>query len=233
MPELPDVTVYVESLERRIVGQPLERVRLISPFVLRTAVPPLSVVDGRRVVAVHRLGKRIVLCLEGGYFLVLHLMIAGRLRWLGRSARPPGRISLALFDFPAGTLVFTEAGTRKRASLHLVQGEAALAAFDLGGVEVSEADLATFAERLQQENHTLKRALTDPRLFSGIGNAYSQALRVTSGTISGSIKASVVNDRTVRMKEMPPRCDTKIPKPALPRSVPTPNRTSSAFSLSS
>ena len=176
MPELPDVAVYVESLERRIVGQELERVRLLSPFVLRTAVPPLACVEGRRVAAVRRLGKRIVLGLEGAYFLVLHLMVAGRLRWLERGDRVPARISLALFDFPGGTLAFTEAGTRKRASLHVVQGEAALAAFDLGGLEVGQADLAAFRERLQRENHTLKRALTDPRLFSGIGNAYSDEI---------------------------------------------------------
>ena len=176
MPELPDVAVYVDSLERRTVGQQLERVRLISPFVLRTAVPPLASTEGRRVVAVRRLGKRIVLVLEGEFFLVLHLMIAGRLRWLGRGDRPPARITLALFDFAAGTLAFTEAGTKKRASLHVVHGESALAAFDLGGLEVSTADLAAFGERLQRENHTLKRALTDPHLFSGIGNAYSDEI---------------------------------------------------------
>lgn len=176
MPELPDVEVYVESLERRIVGQSLERVRLISPFVLRTAVPPLASIEGRRVVAVHRLGKRIVLALEDEYFLVLHLMIAGRLRWLGRGDRAPARITLVLFDFASGTLAFTEAGTKKRASLHLVHGASALVAFDLGGLEVAAADLPAFRERLQRENHTLKSALTDPRLFSGIGNAYSDEI---------------------------------------------------------
>jgi len=176
MPELPDVAVYVESLERRIVGQKLERVRLISPFVLRTALPPLASSEERRVVAVRRLGKRIVLVLEGEYSLVLHLMIAGRLRWLARGDRAPARITLALFDFAAGTLAFTEAGTKKRASLHVVHGASALAAFDLGGIEVSTADLPAFRERLQSENHTLKRALTDPRLFSGIGNAYSDEI---------------------------------------------------------
>jgi formamidopyrimidine-DNA glycosylase len=176
MPELPDVAVYVESLERRIAGQPLERVRLISPFVLRTAVPPLASVEGRLVKAVLRLGKRIVLALEGEYFLVLHLMIAGRLRWLGRGDRPPARITLALFEFPTGMLAFTEAGTKKRASLHVAHGPSALAAFDMGGLEVAESDLAAFRERLCRENHTLKRALTDPRLFSGIGNAYSDEI---------------------------------------------------------
>jgi formamidopyrimidine-DNA glycosylase len=176
MPELPDVALYVESLEQRIVGQPLERVRLISPFVLRTALPPLASAEGRRVTAVRRLGKRIVLALEGEYFLVLHLMIAGRLRWLGRGDRPPARITLALFEFPEGSLAFTEAGTKKRASLHVVHGESALAVFDMGGLEVFEADLDAFRERLRRENHTLKRALTDPRLFSGIGNAYSDEI---------------------------------------------------------
>ena len=176
MPELPDVVVYVESLERRILGQPLERVRLISAFVLRTVVPPLASVEGRHVTAVRRLGKRIVLALDGEYFLVLHLMIAGRLRWLGRGDRPPARITLARFEFPGGTLVFTEAGTKKRASLHVVHGETALAALDLGGLEIFDADLTAFRERLRRENHTLKRALTDPRLFSGIGNAYSDEI---------------------------------------------------------
>jgi formamidopyrimidine-DNA glycosylase len=151
-------------------------VRLISPFVLRTAVPPLANAEGRRVTAVRRLGKRIVLALEGEYFLVLHLMIAGRLRWLGRGDRPPARITLAVFEFPEGLLAFTEAGTKKRASLHMVHGKGALAAFDAGGLEVLEADLAAFGERLGRENHTLKRALTDPRLFSGIGNAYSDEI---------------------------------------------------------
>jgi formamidopyrimidine-DNA glycosylase len=176
MPELPDVVVYVESLARRIVGARLERVRLLSPFVLRTAVPPLSAAEGQHVNAVRRLGKRIVLALEGHLFLVMHLMIAGRLRWLEPGKKPPGRITLALLEFPSGTLAFTEAGTKKRASLHVVQGEAALEAFDLGGLEVADADIEAFRERLVRENHTLKRALTDPRLFSGIGNAYSDEI---------------------------------------------------------
>jgi formamidopyrimidine-DNA glycosylase len=176
MPELPDVVVYVEALSSRIVGDRLERVRLLSPFVLRTAVPPLSVAEGRRAVAVRRLGKRIVLALEGDLFLVLHLMIAGRLRWLVPGEKPPGRITLALLEFTTGTVAFTEAGTKKRASIHLVQGEAALAALDLGGLEVERASLEAFRDRLLKENHTLKRALTDPRLFSGIGNAYSDEI---------------------------------------------------------
>ena len=176
MPELPDVVVYVESLDRRIAGERLDRVRLISPFVLRTVVPPLAAVEGWRVDAVRRLGKRIVICLEAELFFVLHLMIAGRLRWLERGKRLPARITLASFEFATGTVAFTEAGTKKRASLHVVQGEAALAAFDMGGLDVTGSDPAVFRERLLRENHTLKRALTDPRLFSGIGNAYSDEI---------------------------------------------------------
>ena len=176
MPELPDVVVYVESLEKRIGGQRLDRVRLISPFVLRTVTPSPAAAEGRRVDAVRRLGKRIVISLEDGLFLVLHLMIAGRLRWLERAKKLPARITLASFEFANGTLAFTEAGSKKRASLHVVQGEAALAAFDMGGLDVTGADPAAFRERLLRENHTLKRALTDPRLFSGIGNAYSDEI---------------------------------------------------------
>ena len=176
MPELPDVTVYVEALERRIVGHRLEQIRLNSPFVLRTVTPALAEAHGRRVAGVRRLGKRIVIALEGEIFLVLHLMIAGRLRWLPGGTKPPARITLATFAFDDGVLAFTEAGTRKRASLHLVQGAAALAEFDRGGVELDAIDAAAFAARLTQENHTLKRALTDPGLFSGIGNAYSDEI---------------------------------------------------------
>jgi formamidopyrimidine-DNA glycosylase len=176
VPELPDVAVYVEALEHRLAGQPVRRIRLLSPFVLRTAVPSIGAAEGKRVVGVRRVGKRIVLALEDELFLVLHLMIAGRLRWLAPGEKPPGRITLALFEFPHGALAFTEAGTKRRASLHLVQGEAALAGFDAGGLDVLGADLAAFAQRLKSENHTLKRALTDPRLFSGIGNAYSDEI---------------------------------------------------------
>ena len=177
MPELPDVVVYVESLERRIVGRTLDQVRLNSPFVLRTATPPLADVAGKRVVAVRRMGKRIVLVLDDGLFVVLHLMIAGRLRWIepgGRGKAPA--TTLATFQFANGTLVFTEAGTKKRASLHVVRGEDAVAAFDMGGLEVLDTDVAAFGDRLSRENHTLKRALTDPHLFSGIGNAYSDEI---------------------------------------------------------
>ena len=175
MPELPDIVVYVESLERRIVGRTLEQVRLKSPFVLRTAVPPLADVVGKRILAVRRIGKRIVLIVEGELFVVLHLMIAGRLRWIEAGGKPPAT-SLATFHFANGTLAFTEAGTRKRASLHIVRGDDAVAAFDMGGLEVLDAGPDAFRERLLRENHTLKRALTDPRLFSGIGNAYSDEI---------------------------------------------------------
>jgi len=176
MPELPDITIYREALATRIRGQILERVRIVNPFLLRTAIPPLANVDGKRVIDVQRLGKRIVLALEDDLFLVAHLMVAGRLRWLARTAKPPARITLATFEFANGQVAFTEAGTKRRASLHCVRGPDAIATFDAGGIEVIEVDAATFASRLRSENHTLKRALTDPRLFSGIGNAYSDEI---------------------------------------------------------
>jgi len=172
MPELPDVAVYIESLEKRIRGARLENLRLLNPFLLRTAVPPIGEASGKKVLGLSRIGKRIVIALEGELFLVLHLMIAGRLHWEGKKTRN----TLALFEFDSGTLTLTEAGTKRRASLHLVQGEAALRAMDPGGIDVFDADLALFASRLRGENHTLKRALTDPRLFSGIGNAYSDEI---------------------------------------------------------
>jgi formamidopyrimidine-DNA glycosylase len=176
VPELPDIVVYVERLEARLLGQPLEGVRLASPFVLRSVDPPLDAARGRRVRGVRRLGKRIVLALEEDLFLVLHLMIAGRLRWRAPGAAAPGRIGLAAFDFPAGTLLLTEAGTKRRAWLRLVAGEPALRALDPGGLEVLDATLPEFAAALRAENHTVKRSLTDPRLFSGIGNTYSDEI---------------------------------------------------------
>jgi formamidopyrimidine-DNA glycosylase len=176
VPELPDVTVYVECLEKRILGTVLERVRLASPFLLRSVDPPIRAVEGHRVEGVRRIGKRIVIALEGELFLVMHLMIAGRLRWRDRGAAVPGKLGLAAFDFASGTLVFTEAGTKKRAALHVVRGERELAKHDPGGLEVLEHDLDAFATRLASENHTLKRGLTDPTLFSGIGNAYSDEI---------------------------------------------------------
>ena len=176
MPELPDVTVYVECLQARIVGQPLVRVRLASPFVLRSVTPPLENVEARKVRAVSRLGKRIVIALERDLWLVIHLMIAGRLRWRNPDAPIPKRRGLAAFDFPNGTVLFTEEGTKKRASLHVVGSTAALRTHDRGGLEVLDATADAFREALLRENHTVKRALTDPRLFSGIGNAYSDEI---------------------------------------------------------
>jgi formamidopyrimidine-DNA glycosylase len=177
VPELPDIVIYLERLAPLVLDRPLERLEVLNPFVLRTADLPITDAYGRRVVGLRRLGKRIVLALDGGLFVVIHLMIAGRLRWRTPGAkRPPGKPPLAAFHFPGGTLWLTEAGSTRRASLHLVAGEEALRALDRGGVEVLEADLPAFAERLRSENHTLKRALTDPRLFSGIGNAYSDEI---------------------------------------------------------
>lgn len=176
MPELPDVTVYIEALSARVLGRRLEDVRLASPFLLRTAEPPLGEAAGRRVQTLRRVGKRIAFGLEGDLWLVLHLMIAGRLHWHPKGAKPPARRGLAAFDFENGTLVLTEAGTKRRASLHVVAGEAALAAHDRGGIEPLACTLAEFRTALTAENHTLKRALTDPRLFSGIGNAYSDEI---------------------------------------------------------
>jgi formamidopyrimidine-DNA glycosylase len=172
LPEFPDVEIYIENLERRVKGRRLQALRLFNPFLLRTAVPPIDQANGKCVTGVSRLGKRIVFHLEGDLHLVLHLMIAGRLHWEGKKTRN----TLAMFEFDSGNLSLTEAGTKRRASLHLVQGEAALRAMNPGGVEVFEVDLQTFSSQLRRENHTLKRALTDPRLFAGIGNAYSDEI---------------------------------------------------------
>jgi formamidopyrimidine-DNA glycosylase len=176
MPELPDITVYLERLAPRVLGQPLEHLIIRNPFVLRSVSPTPTDLAGARVTGLRRLGKRIVLAVEGERFVVIHLMIAGRLRWHAAGAKPPGKIALALFEFPTGTLALTEAGTKRRASIHLVAGGAGLAPFMRGGLEVLEADEREFAERLRSESHTLKRALTDPRIFSGIGNAYSDEI---------------------------------------------------------
>jgi formamidopyrimidine-DNA glycosylase len=176
MPELPDIAAYITALEPRIVGQRLERVRLGSPFLLRSVQPPLGSMDGRVVESLRRVGKRIAIGVEGDLWLVLHLMIAGRLHWKKPGAKLGGRQNLAAFDFPDGSLLLTEAGSKHRASLHLVSGEENLATFDAGGIDVFEADLESFRAALTAENHTLKRALTDPRLLSGIGNAYSDEI---------------------------------------------------------
>ena len=181
MPELPDVTVYAESLAAKVSGSALQRIRIANAFVLRTALPPIAAAEGRLVQGVGRLGKRVVIELQGDvppepWFLVLHLMIAGRLRWYAAGAKVPAKGLLAAFEFPGGTLAFTEAGTQRRASLHLVAGQAALAAMDPGGLEPLGSELQSFRERLLAGNHTLKRALTDPQAFSGIGNAYSDEI---------------------------------------------------------
>ncbi|HET9191950.1 MAG TPA: DNA-formamidopyrimidine glycosylase family protein [Vicinamibacterales bacterium] len=176
MPELPDILLYLHALAPRVVGHRIERIRLASPFLLRSIDPPLSSAEGKTVVALNRLGKRIVFEVEGELFLVLHLMIAGRLRWKERGAKVPGKVGLLALDFAHGTLVLTEAGTKRQASLHVVGGVEALRQHDPGGINVLEADFGSFAAALRQDNHTLKRALTDPHLFSGIGNAYSDEI---------------------------------------------------------
>ena len=176
MPELPDVEAYLAALRPRTLGARLEGVRLTNPFVLRSVDPPLAFASGRTVTGLRRLGKRLVIALEDEVFLIVHLMIAGRLHWRGAGARTPGKVGLAAFDFSTGTLVLTEAGTKRRASLHLVRGEAALREHDPGGLDVLAADLAAFRDALQAESHTLKRVFTDPRVFSGIGNAYSDEI---------------------------------------------------------
>ena len=194
MPELPDITLYVEALAKRVEGTTLESVRVHGPALLRTVDPPLAAVEGRRVVGVRRLGKRVVLGLEGELFLILHLMIAGRLHWSDPGG-PPGRARpLARFRFSSGNLTLTEAGTRKRAALHVVQGEAALAQHDPGGLEMLEASPEEFRARLAAASHTLKRALTDPRIFSGIGNAYSDEIlhraRLSPVKLAGKLTAA-------------------------------------------
>jgi formamidopyrimidine-DNA glycosylase len=176
VPELPDIVVYIEALEKRILGETLARVQVGSPFLLRTAVPPLATAENREVVSLRRLGKRICIGVEGDLWLVLHLMIAGRLHWFPKGTRAAKQRSQASLQFSSGILILTEAGTQKRASLHLIQGEAGLRQLDPGGLEVLDATLDQFSNRLLARNHTLKRALTDPRIFSGIGNAYSDEI---------------------------------------------------------
>ena len=205
MPELPDITIYVEALEQRLLGQALKRVRVTSPFLLRTAVPPLTEIEGRQVKTVHRMGKRIVFGFEDDLWLVLHLMIAGRLHWREGGAKLAGKQNLAALDFPKGSLVFTEAGTRKRASMHLVKGELALREFGRGGLEVLGSSLTAFAAALTSVNHTLKRSLTDPRLFSGIGNAYSDeilhAARLSPVTLTHKLKPEDIERLHVATQE--------------------------------
>jgi formamidopyrimidine-DNA glycosylase len=176
MPELPDITIYLECLERRVLGVKLEGIRLANPFVLRTVEPKLPHMFGRTVTGLRRIGKRVVLELEGSFFLVLHLMVAGRLHWKAPGAKIPGRIGHAAFDFATGTLLLTEAGTKKRASLHCIKGMDGLGKIDPGGIEILSVGTDEFGDQLRKENHTLKRALTDPGLFSGIGNSYSDEI---------------------------------------------------------
>jgi formamidopyrimidine-DNA glycosylase len=201
MPELPDVVLYIEALERRILDRPLSGVRLASPFLLRTALPPIAAAQGKRVRRLRRLGKRIAIGLEDDLWLVLHLMINGRLHWKEPGAKLASRHALAAFDFPNGTLTLTEFGPRKRASLHLVRGEDALLEHDPGGLEVFEIDLETFRRALMSENHTLKRALTDPRLFSGIGNAYSDEIMHRARLSPLAMTAKLSAEETARLYE--------------------------------
>jgi len=199
LPELPDIEAYLEALRRTAVGHVLERVRIGSPIILRTVDPPVAAAEGRRIAGVRRIGKRVVLELEGGLFLVVHLMIAGRFHWRARGARIPARVGHAALDLDQGTLLLTEANPTKRASLHLVRGEAALAQFARGGVEPLEADLAAFRAALTRESHTLKRALTDPTLFSGIGNAYSDEILHRAGLSPTRLTRTLGEEESARL----------------------------------
>ena len=199
MPELPDIVLYLEALAPRVLQQPLERLRIANPFLVRTPEPPVSAAEGRTVVALRRMGKRIVFALEDDLFLVLHLMIAGRLRWRDRGAAIPGKVGLAAFDFPAGSAILTEAGSKRQASLHVVAGAANLAALDPGGLEVLDSTLPAFAGRLTRENHTLKRALTDPHIFSGIGNAYSDEILHAARLSPMKLTSSLSDEEIARL----------------------------------
>jgi len=201
MPELPDIVIYIESLCERILGERLEAVRIASPFVLRSVHPPIEEAAGKRVLALRRLGKRIVLCFEEDLFLLIHLMIAGRLRWRGPRTKLPGKAGLAVLDFPTGSLLLTEMGAKKRASLQLVRGEPALHQLDPGGIEILEADLPTFRAALARENHTLKRSLTDPRLISGIGNAYSDEILHRARLSPLRLTSQLTEDEMIRLHE--------------------------------
>jgi formamidopyrimidine-DNA glycosylase len=220
MPELPDITIYIEALRKRILGARLERVRIVSPFLLRTVEPKVASVEGKKVLELRRLGKRICIGVEGGNWLVMHLMIAGRLHWYGdecgadeklgrnnggksgqKTVKLGGRQNLAAFEFSSGTLVWTEAGSQKRASLHLAAGEEGLRELDPGGVEVLECSLAEFAEVLRSENHTLKRALTDPRWFSGVGNAYSDEILWAAKLSPTTLTQKMKDDDVARLFE--------------------------------
>ena len=194
MPELPDVTVYVERLRALTVGKPIDGIRIASPFVLRTVSPSPRELLGAKIETIERLGKRIVIGVEGARFIVIHLMIAGRLRWKKRGEKVPNKVGLAAFDFPNGSLIFTEASPKKRASLHIVAGRPGLAEFDRGGLDVFAASTAEFAERLRSERHTIKRALTDPTLFDGIGNAYSDEILHAAKLSPFRMTSSITDD---------------------------------------
>jgi len=199
MPELPDITIYLEALEPRIVGQPLVRARIVSPSLLRTVDPPLSGAEGRTVVGLRRLGKRIVWGMEGDIFLVFHLMIAGRFKWRPEGTKPPAKIGLASFDFPTGALLLTEASPKHRASLYVVKGEAGLATHDPGGLDVLTANRDAFRTRLESESHTLKRTLTDPHLFDGIGNAYSDEILHAAKLSPFQLSTKLSDDEVARL----------------------------------
>jgi formamidopyrimidine-DNA glycosylase len=201
MPELPDVVVYIEALETRITGRRLESIQIASPFLLRSVDPPTSSAEGKIVLGLRRIGKRIAIGVEGGVWLVLHLMIAGRLHWRDQRPQLGGRVNLAAFHFESGSLLLTEAGTKKRASLHVVRGEDGLAALDPGGIDVLSSGVPAFREVLMRENHTLKRALTDPRLFSGIGNAYSDEILHRARLSPVALTSKLRDEEIVRLHE--------------------------------
>lgn len=199
MPEYPDIELYLHALRPRIAGQPLRRAQVVSPLLVRSVAPPLDSAIGKPVLDLHRLGKRIVWTFEGELFFVFHLMIAGRFRWKPAGTKVPGKVGLAAFDFPNGTLIFTEAGSRRQASLYAVHGHAALGEHDPGGLDVFEADAGAFEERLRSENHTLKRALTDPHLFSGIGNAYSDEILLAAGLSPLKLTSRLTSEEVRRL----------------------------------
>lgn len=199
MPELPDITVYVEALEKRLIGRKLERIRIANPFLVRSVDPSIRDTEGHTVVALRRVGKRIAIGFENDLWIVIHLMIAGRFRWVASGAKIPGKLGLAAFDFESGTLILTEAGSTRRASLYVVKGEAALESIDRGGLEPLECSLADFAERLTSENHTLKRSLTDPTLFSGIGNAYSDEILHRARLSPLRLTSKLTTEETARL----------------------------------
>jgi formamidopyrimidine-DNA glycosylase len=201
VPELPDVEVYVHHLRRRVVGATLEHVRVASPFLVRSFDPPIREAEGKKVLALRRVGKRIAFALEGDLWLVIHLMVAGRLRWKEPGAKVPAKVGLAAFDFASGTLVLTEASTKKRASLHLVRGEAALREMDPGGIEPLDADVGAFTEALRRERHTIKRTLTDPHVFSGIGNAYSDEILWRAKLSPVRMTTALTDDEIARLHE--------------------------------